>query len=135
MLGPDREATLSSHAEALNECLRSSLACQLSCIACADEGLGMVGSRPLSSLVRTCLACLEACMWLSQAVLFGRPEALDLSACLRICADACATCEAECLASQSREPRVRRCLLACAQLRERCRKALDSAAVESLRLG
>jgi len=85
--------------------------------------------------VRTCLGCLEACMWLSHAVLFDRPEALDLSACLRICADACATCEAECLASQSSDPRVRRCRLACAQLRERCRKALDSVAVASIPLG
>jgi hypothetical protein len=68
-------------------------------------------------------------MWLSRALLFEHPQPLDLGTCLRICIDACATCEAECLACS--ELRVQRCGLACAHLRERCRRLLESIRVAS----
>lgn len=125
MLGSDVYDRRPAHSETVDECLRSSLACQLACIACAEAGLTHARFEPRASLVRACLSALEASTTLTHVIVSEKANREQLRRFLLECTDACATCEAECLATNASEPRAQRCRSACSTLRSRCERLLS----------
>lgn len=132
MLGSEAVGRDTFHSETLDECLRGSLTCQLACIACAEAALRHGRFKPRSSLIRACLSSLEACMALAHVVVPPQASRDELEVILLRCINACATCEAECLAASPTEPLTRRCRFACSKLRLRCGRLLSSAPNSSL---
>jgi hypothetical protein len=124
MVSEGRTASAETRAGALDDCLRSALSCQLACIACADACLQVALLKPHPRVVQSCLACLETCKYLTHAVSLRRPEFESMRMQLLVCIDACATCEAECLAQLEPEACVERCRSACRAFRERCQRLL-----------
>jgi hypothetical protein len=134
MLGSDTQPARRSHSQTVANVLRSSLTCQLACIACAEAQLRIAvlehNSQHNSSLVRACLKCVEVCTALKKVLGRDGYPLNDYLDCLALCIDACAAGEAECLASGLDELYIQRCRAACAKVRESCRQLLGSVSLQ-----
>src|SRR3982751_1379747 len=130
MLDTNRTTARHSHSEALDELRRCLLTCQLACIACAEADLRSAvlkaNSRDNSRLIRACIQCVEACTALNQVFGPDGYRLMDLLRCLRLCIDACATCEAECLESAAHQAYAERCRSVCSKFADRCQQLLGS---------
>ena len=124
MISRELDTSLSD-AAAMEDCLRCSLACQLACIAYVDERLKNLPNEPVAGVIRACLGCLDACMLLGSTSVLNRATSSQLVPYLLNCIDACATCEAECREVDRGDLLVRRCGIACKELRERCKRLVE----------
>jgi hypothetical protein len=112
--------------EQLATAIEALVDCAAHCEACADACLEE-GDTSLTRCIRANLDCADICAATAKVVARAGASGTPWVEQLRVCADACSNCAAECEQHADHHDHCRICAEACRRCEQACRALLDAA--------